>query len=70
MHYNWPSASKAGRSPLNIGRSLERNKRKQARTAENREYRASLHQQKVSARGDANTIQGQIDQISLRGVKG
>lgn len=56
----------AKRSPLNVGRSPERNKRKQARSAENRDYRASLHQQKVSARGDANIIQGQIDQMSLR----
>ena len=65
-HYDWPSAMQAKRSPLNVGRSSERNKRKQARSEENRAYRASLHQQKVSARGDANTIQGQIDQISLR----
>jgi len=67
MHYNWPSAMAAKRSPLNIGRSLERNKRKQARTAENRAYRASLHQQKCNGRGNEHVIQGQIDQISLRG---
>lgn len=52
------------RSPLNKGRSLARNRRKQARHAENVAYRASLHQQK--ARGDAAAIQNQIDQISKR----
>lgn len=65
-HYDHISASKAGRSPLNVGRTPERNKRKQVRSEENRAYRASLHQQKVNARGDANTIQGQIDQMSKR----
>lgn len=68
MITNWPAAQKAGRSPLNIGRSLERNVRKQARTAENNKYRADLHRQKVNARNpeDANRIQGQINEISKR----
>jgi hypothetical protein len=56
------------RSPLNTGRTLARNRRKQLRTKENREYRASLHAQKANANSqNADTIQRQIDQISKRG---
>lgn len=56
------------RSPLNTGRSLARNRRKQARSAENNRYRAGLHSQKaVAGNSDkANEIQKQIDQISRR----
>jgi len=54
------------RSPLNIGRSLARNRRKQARSAENVEYRASLHRQKVSSPSKANEIQMQLDEIRKR----
>lgn len=66
MYTTWIEASKAGRSPLNVGRSTERNRRKQARTDENRAYRADLHRSKVNSRSDANTIQIQIDQIKER----
>lgn len=54
------------KSPLNKGRSLERNRRKQARGKENREYRAGLHREKASGR-DRAEVQGRIDQISRRG---
>lgn len=55
------------RSPLNTGRTLARNRRKQARTKENREYRAGLHAQKSTANAhNADTIQRQIDEISKR----
>lgn len=58
------------RSPLNIGRTIERNRRKQARSKENAEYRASLHRQKSLADSVRKAqIQGDIDQISLRGSK-
>lgn len=58
------------RSPLNIGRTIERNRRKQARSRENVEYRAGLHRQKSSADAVRKVqIQGDIDQISLRGGK-
>lgn len=62
MHTTWISASKAGRSPLNVGRSLERNQRKQRRHAENVALRASLHQQKLR---DPMT-QRHIDEIGKR----
>jgi hypothetical protein len=62
MHTTWLSAEKAGRSPLNIGRSSERNKRKQMRHAENVALRASLHQQRVRD----SKVQGYIDDISKR----
>jgi hypothetical protein len=62
MHTSWLSAEKAGRSPLNIGRSSERNKRKQQRHAENVALRASLHQQRVRD----SKVQGYIDDISKR----
>ena len=62
MHTSWLSADKAGRSPLNIGRSSERNKRKQQRHAENVALRASLHQQRVRD----SKVQGYIDDISKR----
>jgi hypothetical protein len=68
MYTSWIEAQKAGRSPLNVGRSLERNKRKQIRSRENVEYRRSLHQQKET-RGnpnDRNTVQDQINEISKR----
>lgn len=55
------------RSPLNIGRTIDRNRRKQSRSRENSEYRASLHRQKSSADSVRKAqIQGDIDQISLR----
>lgn len=65
MHTTWLSASNAKRSPLNIGRSTERNKRKQQRHAENVALRASLHQQKIRD----SKMQSHIDEISKRGKK-
>ena len=62
MHTTWLSAEKAGRSPLNIGRSTERNKRKQLRHAENVALRADLHRQKIRD----SKMQGHIDEISKR----
>ena len=62
MHTSWLSADKAGRSPLNIGRSTERNKRKQLRHAENVALRADLHRQKIRD----SKMQSHIDEISKR----
>lgn len=62
MHTNWPSAMKAKRSPLNIGRSTERNKRKQQRHADNVAQRADLHRQKIRDSG----VQKHIDMMSKR----
>lgn len=62
MHTTWVSASKAGRSPLNIGRSTERNKRKQQRHADNVAQRADLHRQKIRDSG----VQKHIDEMSKR----
>ena len=62
MHTTWLAASKAGRSPLNVGRSTERNKRKQQRHAENVALRSSLHQQKLRD----STVQRHIDEMSKR----
>ena len=62
MHTTWLSASKAGRSPLNIGRSTDRNRRKQQRHAENVSQRADLHRQKVRDSG----VQRHIDEMSKR----
>jgi hypothetical protein len=62
MHTDYISASKAGRSPLNVGRSTERNKRKQVRHAENVALRADLHRQKVRD----SKVQTHIDEISKR----
>jgi len=56
------------RSPLNIGRSRERNTRKQARHTENVAYRASLHREKDSADFvKKDLVQRNIDAISKRG---
>lgn len=57
-----------GRSPLNIGRSTERNKRRQARSLENLNYRRSLNSEKANARsmGDADVVQRKIDEIRNR----
>ena len=66
MFVKWADAQKAGRSPLCLGRSAERNKRKQERTNTNRIYRAELHREKVNSRGDANVVQGKIAEISKR----
>lgn len=56
------------RSPLNKGRSLARNRRKQERHKDNITYRSGLHVQKASAGSSekANEIQKQIDEISKR----
>lgn len=56
------------RSPLNKGRTTARNRRKQARGAENRTLRSSLHAQKAVAGGadKAAEIQKLIDHISQR----
>jgi hypothetical protein len=62
MHTSWLSASNAKRSPLNIGRSTERNKRKQQRHAENVAQRADLHRQKIRD----SKMQSHIDEISKR----
>lgn len=69
MITSWPQAAAAKRSPLNIGRSPERNRRKQDRSEENRKYRASLHSSKANGRSmeEKNTIQNQIGEISKRG---
>ena len=65
MHTTWVSASKAGRSPLNVGRSTERNRRKQQRHAENVAQRADLHRQKIRN----SSVQRHIDEMSKRGKK-
>ena len=62
MHTTWLSASNAKRSPLNIGRSTERNKRKQQRHAENVALRADLHRQKIRD----SSVQRHIDEIGKR----
>lgn len=62
MHTTWLSASNAKRSPLNIGRSTERNRRKQQRHAENVALRADLHRQKIRDR----SVQRHIDEIGKR----
>lgn len=53
-------------SPLNIGRTTERNRRRQDRHKANVVLRASLHAQKASARNaeDADRIQRAISAIS------
>lgn len=53
------------RSPLNTGRTLARNRRKQARHVENVAYRSALHMEKVRA-SDPNATQKKIDEISKR----
>lgn len=62
MHTTWFSAEKAGRSPLNVGRTTERNKRKQLRHAENVALRADLHRQKIRD----SKVQTHIDEMSKR----
>ena len=62
MHTSWFSASKAGRSPLNIGRTTERNRRKQQRHTENVAQRADLHRQKIRD----SKMQSHIDEMSKR----
>jgi len=62
VHTTWLSASNAKRSPLNIGRSTERNKRKQQRHAENVALRADLHRQKIRD----SSVQRHIDEIGKR----
>lgn len=62
MHTTWLSAEKAGRSPLNVGRTTERNKRKQLRHAENVALRADLHRQKIRD----SKVQTHIDEMSKR----
>lgn len=62
MHTTWLSASNAKRSPLNIGRSTERNKRKQQRHAENVALRADLHRQKIRD----SSVQRHIEEIGKR----
>lgn len=62
MHTTWLSAEKAGRSPLNVGRSTERNKRKQLRHTENVALRADLHRQKIRD----SKVQTHIDEMSKR----
>lgn len=67
MYTTWFQAQAAGRSPLNVGRSTARNKRKSLRSKENAEYRAQLQRQKDNS--DAvkkDMIQSQINEISKR----
>ena len=67
MIITWKEAQEKKRSPLNIGRSTSRNRRKQQRSKENVEYRASLHRQKSSSdMMKKDTIQNQIAEIGKR----
>jgi hypothetical protein len=67
MIITWKEAQEKKRSPLNIGRSTSRNRRKQQRSKENVAYRASLNQQKIRGGADnAAATQRMIDEIKNR----